>query len=227
MSAPNGDKRSVSTDALETLGTIIDDTQKRDAIHLAVIPVVAGTDMKRGSDVYIDSALQKAFIYDEAAWKNNFINNAKPIGIVDPFLTADVKEGEMFWLVIYPRKITSLRHVWSHPDIPDDEEIRMPVTVKVDDKAIKAQESEDWLRTFCSTADCPEYEILIEALRTGAIEDKSGYGEYHFRWDNEYLYFGGMDAHGEIPKEFWEHVGNVLGYKIEESQRAEYFSCSC
>lgn len=29
------DKRSVFTDALETLGTIIDDTQKRDAIHLA------------------------------------------------------------------------------------------------------------------------------------------------------------------------------------------------
>ena len=36
------DKRSVATDALETLGTIIDDTQKRDAIHLAVEPVVAG-----------------------------------------------------------------------------------------------------------------------------------------------------------------------------------------
>lgn len=40
------DKRSVATDALETLGTIIDDKQKRDAIHLAVEPVVAG---ERGS----------------------------------------------------------------------------------------------------------------------------------------------------------------------------------
>ncbi len=33
------DKRSVATDALATLGTIIDETAKRDAIHLAVIPM--------------------------------------------------------------------------------------------------------------------------------------------------------------------------------------------
>jgi len=33
--------RKVSTDALETLGTIIDDTQKRDAINIAVLPIVA------------------------------------------------------------------------------------------------------------------------------------------------------------------------------------------
>lgn len=42
MSSNTGDKRSVSTDALETLGTIIDDRAGRDAIHLAVEPVHAG-----------------------------------------------------------------------------------------------------------------------------------------------------------------------------------------
>ena len=38
------DKRKVSTDALETLGTLIGSDEKRDAIHLAVIPCEAQDD---------------------------------------------------------------------------------------------------------------------------------------------------------------------------------------
>jgi hypothetical protein len=37
----NSDKRTVHTDALETLGNIIGPQEKRDAIHLAVCPVIA------------------------------------------------------------------------------------------------------------------------------------------------------------------------------------------
>ena len=42
------DKRSVATDALETLGTIIDETAKRDAIHLAVIQAAMGVASEPG-----------------------------------------------------------------------------------------------------------------------------------------------------------------------------------
>ena len=47
----HGDKRSVSTDALETLGTIIGGGQGRDAIHLAVEPIEAAIDLYPGQDV--------------------------------------------------------------------------------------------------------------------------------------------------------------------------------
>lgn len=43
--------RAVFTDALHTLGTVIDATQGRDAIHLAVEPVIAGEMLKPGQDV--------------------------------------------------------------------------------------------------------------------------------------------------------------------------------
>jgi hypothetical protein len=104
----HADKRSPSTDALETLGMIHFKPEARDAIHLAVEPIEAGMDLEVGSDVGV-GADGKAY---HKGYEFRVIN---PVGIVDPFLPRSVKKGERFWLVVYPRMITSLRHVWSHP----------------------------------------------------------------------------------------------------------------
>jgi hypothetical protein len=198
------DKRSVATDALETLGTIIDDKQKRDAIHLAVVPVIAGEHMDPGRDISVE---------DGVAWLD--YDRKSSIGIVDPFLRRRVLKGEHFWCVIYPRTIQSLRHVWSHPAFPDEPVVGAPAAA-LDVPVWTKEKSERWLREFVASADCPRYETVI-----GAIAD----GGYTSRWDDEYLHFDGNDAHGEIPPEFWDHVEVVLGRKIE--QRPTYFSCSC
>jgi hypothetical protein len=47
----SADNRTVATDALATLGTIIDETAGRDAIHLAVEPVVAAHNLSPGQHV--------------------------------------------------------------------------------------------------------------------------------------------------------------------------------
>lgn len=65
------DKRSVTTDALQTLGTIIDDNAGRDAIHLAVEPMVAGEDLKAGEHVGIEDGVATT-------------ETLKLLGIVDP-----------------------------------------------------------------------------------------------------------------------------------------------
>lgn len=114
------DKRTVSTDALETLGTIIGPGEKRDAIHLAVIPVIAGQDLLPGQDVGVSGCMA--------------ITACEKIGIVDPFLTKLVSKGQYFWLVIYPRKITSLRHVWSHPAFDDADVPALAVPTSQDDE---------------------------------------------------------------------------------------------
>lgn len=107
----NADKRSVSTDALETLGMIHFRPEQRDAIHLAVMPVEAGMPLMRGADIGIGT--------DGKAYTTQA--DVKLIGIVDPFIpNKGVKRGEKFWLVIYPRMITSLRHVWEHPAFPNE-----------------------------------------------------------------------------------------------------------
>lgn len=193
----------VATDALETLGTYpIPDNSGRDAIHLAVEPVVAGQRLRPGEMVKIEEGFAVPAGNDAT-------------GIVDPFLDGLVQSGQRFWFVVLPRTITSLRHVWSHPAFPEeasyhadaDEHYVAPVLDKVT--------SEIWLRDFVSKSDCPSYEDVLAA----AVGDGTR------QWDDEYLHFDGQDAHGEIPPEFWDHVEAVTGKKI--TKRATYFSCSC
>lgn len=208
------DKRAVSTDALETLGTIISENEKRDAIHLAVIPMVAEHRMVPGAHVGIVEGKASAY-------------TAKRIGIVDPFLTQDVMEGERFWLVIYPRKITSLRHVWTHPDI--DEET-VPVKVVHADKAT----SEQWLRNFLTSRDvnpdshpyAPDDDELEGMTAYACVLDKALQRETSDKGGEDDLFFG-FDIYGSIPPEFWDHVEVVTGRTIPKENRAEYFSCAC
>lgn len=85
------------------LGHLADADARRDAVHIAVAPVVAGTYLLPGDNVTLDD---DGCAY--AALPNT-------IGIVDPFLRCPVQKGERFWLFLYPGTVTSLRHVWTHP----------------------------------------------------------------------------------------------------------------
>lgn len=186
------DKRKVSTDALETLGNIIGPNEKRDAIHLAVIPMMAQHRMHPGQAVDATGSMR-----------------GPAVGIVDPFLKEDVKYGDWFWLVIYPRQITSLRHVWSHPAFPEE----------LDTPKITKESSEKWLREWVRTSECPSYEFLISVSGGDEASEYTGFlGEYA-------LNVHGRDACGDIPNEVWDHVENVIGKKVP--YRPTYFSCSC
>lgn len=103
----SADKRSVHTDALSTLGKIIGAEEKRDAIHLAVEPVIAGHPLIPGQEIGIKYVDNQPTAYS---------SGVKLTGIVDPFLKVPVVTGERCWMILFPRQIASLRHVWSHPD---------------------------------------------------------------------------------------------------------------
>lgn len=202
----SADKRTVATDALETLGTIIDDKQKRDAIHLAVEPVIAGQVLSPGMHITVENGV--AFRTEEG----------EGLGIVDPFLTQKVKKGERFWFVMYPRQVHSLRHVWTHPAFADEAGTRATSISKVD--------SERWLREFCQSSDCPDYQVVMELIDKGTLASRDEeYYDVGGRIDEDYLHFSGLDAHGAIPPEFWVHAENVLGRKLEF--HPPHFSCSC
>jgi hypothetical protein len=87
------------------IGHLCSESARRDCLHFAVAPVVAGEELQPGEHV--------GFLPNgRIGWS---LPNIILIGIVDPFLTTPVEEGQRFWLMLYPNTVSSLRHVWSHP----------------------------------------------------------------------------------------------------------------
>ena len=93
----------------------------RDAVHIAVVAMPVAVRVYPGQTVGIRDRLIDP--------------TANPVGIVDPFLKESVNIGERCFLFLYPGSITSLMHVWTHPDVP------APNDVEVLQKRIKELES--------------------------------------------------------------------------------------
>ncbi len=88
------------------LGELIEDgDRRRDAIHIAVAPVTAAEKLKPGDHV--------GLVEEDS---RELVGRCEDcVGIVDPFLKADVEPGQRFWLFLYPNTVTAMRHAWSHP----------------------------------------------------------------------------------------------------------------
>jgi hypothetical protein len=186
---PPKQTHTVSTDALATLGTIIDETAGRDAIHLAVEPIEAGEVLYPGQRVNLKDG--KAYL----------VNRAKEVGIVDPFLSVAVYPGQRFWLVVNPRTITSLRHVWEHP--------AFPTGPKVD---TRLEASKQWLTDYAHRLGI-SYDNLMRCAKNSEGEG--------------YISTGDLDINERIDGAFYDHYEIVTGYKWAVEHQAIYFSCSC
>lgn len=182
------------------LGEIIpaDRPQERDAVHIAVIPVVAAVSMAPGALVGM------------AGGRAVHATGAAAIGIVDPFLTETVEEGQRFWLYLRPGSITSLRHEWTHPAFPVSE-----LRVGSNEREV----SEKWLRQWAIEFRVGGYDIADDEryrkLIGGAIA-----GDIFFGTDTPYDEVRGS--------ELWRHIENVTGQRFDDDHRENgFYHCSC
>lgn len=221
-------KHTIATDALETLGTCpIPEGSGRDAIHLAVEPVIAGQPLQRG---------QYAKIVDGVAIAAVSLGFEDATGIVDPFIgDGYVRKGQKFWFVVLPRTITSLRHVWSHPAFPEeatyhkddsDEHYMTPPSWK---KALEHLESVappdpeqsmsiNWLKDYCANELQERYEYVMAGAKAHIEQGEFMYGEHDS---------GKFDNIDLDTANFWHHYMRATKTEVAEEDRTSFFTCSC
>lgn len=190
------------SDTLDKIGHVHDTDPGRDAVHIAVLPVVAGETLHPGTHVDVRDGV--ALAATEHAPTN--------LGIIDPYLPKAVQAGERCYVFLYPQTITSLRHVWTHPEIHDlpDHVARQALD------ALGGERSSRWLRRFAEL-HAHTYERLIEEATEVA---KTGRGSIGTRMND--------DPSELMTTEFWEHIKNVTGVTVLDTvdTRAP-FACAC
>ncbi len=210
------------------LGELPSRNSQRDAIHVAVVPVVAVDSFSPGERVDLDSD------------GNAILALGKGIGIVDPFLdqTDWIEPGEAFWLLLHPNTVTGMRHHWSHPSFSDsgvsgEKGVECGASADATADATEAESSEKegsasiepigtreeheaWLRKYAENLNCysdpnSAFEQMIKDLQRGRL---------HAR---------GSDLHGlyelDDADELRFHAEQYLGMRINWEQFS--FSCSC
>ncbi len=166
------------------IGKKITSPQIRDAIHIAIAPVIAAHKLTAGRNIGLDKNGKAS------------IKVSKFIGIVDPFLLESINEGEQFWMFLYPNTITSLNHVWSHPSF-DSQEVAKPVS--------EAEESKFWIAKYAENkCDGLDYQTLMDAA-----EDYEKHGEYLCQGGR----FEGMGVSDEFWDHYEKVVGRKVEEK--------------
>lgn len=187
------------------LGKLVDESvARRDAVHVAVIAVLAGEALTPGRHV--------GLIRGQARWTISTLDGTPVlIGVVDPFLASTVHAGERFWLFLYPNTVTSLRHDWTHPafDHPP---------VSPSGPPAKASESETWLRAYAE-----EIGISYGRLMQGAENFLEGGLSYY---DGIVLNYDTPDCVYIKRAEFWVHYEVVTGAVVTDYD-ATFISCAC
>jgi hypothetical protein len=182
-------------DALETLGTIITSDEVRDAVHVACLPAESAERLYPGMRVgYKDGKASPMY--------------TPYLGIVDPFLDGVLTEGNFFWLMLFPRTITGLRHLWSHPDLPDHGDV-------VTDPSEGKSESELYLRNVALHVGIGFHELVI--------------GAENWAYHSSVPYTNGYEPdHRNVPDVdlFWAAWSEYTGNDVP-SDKEIYWSCSC
>jgi hypothetical protein len=182
------------------LGKIIKGEAFRDAIHIAVAPVIAHDSPLHAGD--------RIGLVDGKAVHEKNCDEA--IGVVDPYLRKPVLRGQKFWLLLFPNTIEGLRHEWRHPAFPN-----VDPEVVLDAMDGKAKRTLVEIATQIGT----DYDDLVSGL-TAHVDT----GDYIHRGDNESY----NDLSKERLEEMWAAWQDVTGKKAPVDKFGSGpFSCSC
>jgi hypothetical protein len=185
-------------DTQKQIGKKLEAEAHRDAIHIAVAPVIAGVRLHPGQPIGFE--------------KDGRVGRAKKlVGIVDPYLTEPVYEDERFYMFLFPNTITGLRHEWSHPAFDGQ-----PEAPKVISQTDHKQKSREWLDGHANSMG-----LTLEAMLDHAqdwIEHENHvvqHGSENWRDDFD-------------RENFWHHYEIYMETSVPaEKKEYGFYCCSC
>jgi hypothetical protein len=86
------------------LGKTPDELGTKDAIHVAIVAVRAGSAIKPGQRCKMNE-------HREA------VPDSEGEGVADPFVKDAIATGQSFWLLLNQDAVPNVQHVWEHPTI--------------------------------------------------------------------------------------------------------------
>lgn len=182
------------------LGSILSGTEQRDAIHIAIAPVIAASTLYPGASIgFVAGSTDTVMMVPEGP---------TALGIVDPFLKTRVMEGERCWMFLYPQTITSLRHDWTHPAFVESVDPLKPSGANLRIASIH------WLEDFAKEVGVSYSELMA------AAQDWLQRGKYYtLGWDTPEVVY-------RKKEEMWMHYQIVTDTYVED-RTDTFFSCAC
>lgn len=203
----------MSDELIHKLGKVIegDAVEFRDAVHVAVAPVVAGEKLWPSQKIEIDGGT-----------KCTAMGSEHPIGIVDPFLSHQVNVGDRFWMWLKPGTITSLRHEWEHPAFSVDSSVSVD-----DDEVLKVAMT--WMIEFAAQHQYyPNYYTKGEEPVQHTAEQLVEAGREFLLSGDRYVQRGSESLRNHFPTEFWAHFSAITGMEVPDYKKIDNpFCCTC
>lgn len=181
----------------EWIGKLLNDEATRDAVHIAVLPVIS-----HQTYIYPGELVKLVFGTTNRVIRTS-VNDTQSIGVADPFLKEPAAEGERFFVFIHPNTISGMRHIWTHPQIDN---VQPP-----------ANASELWLRQFADRWNF-DYNQLISGAQIGE-------GEYAVAGGQDLHGAGGLGADHDLFWSHLENLTGKK-FDVQHRQ-AFGWSCSC
>ena len=183
---------------IKSIGKKLNGNEHRDAIHVAIMPVMAAEQLQAGDWV--------SFVYGTTNQVKhcNPAYDLTPIGVVDPFFTEHyrIEKGTWVWLFLTPGTITGLRHEWTHPEIDNQQPAK--------------DEHERWLREFADRWRFVYDDMIESASSTDGYITAQG------------IDLHSAEELGEDHNLFWQHLEAMTGSKFDTEHRGKFqWSCTC
>lgn len=218
------------------LGSIITTTQQKDAVHIAIVPVMSELTLSPGDHI--------GLVYPGVTRLVGHVRNN--IGIVDPFLKEDVLPGQRFWMFMYPGSISSLRHDWVHtafdmaaepkkintdynddgdsfdcsicgrPDLPEEESAQARAA-KYGALYGDTEERRESIRSIVRLA--VDNGISYVELMTAAANFVQ-YGDDYYLWDQGDRF---RNIGWYLDSDFWTHYDNITGTTTPKESKEKTF----